>query len=191
VVDGPLGVDQPPAVVFPSQTRSQHLPPSRAATRATGTPVTAPGISTSDRNKTISLAMRDNLWISRADGSVPPHVHKDVGAAWRSADSTPIRKLGDSTGTCLVMSTSAERQRSFPHAGSQGRPDDQGNRRRVRRSSPGSDGDGVVWRVQEVDVARTLVDTVILGFGAIIKRAGASTPWCGLPAASADEFHRP
>ena len=88
MVDGPLGVDQPPAVVFASQTRSEHLPPSRAATRATGPRVTVPGICSSDRNKPTSLAVRDNLWISRADGSLPPHVHKDVGAAWRSADPT-------------------------------------------------------------------------------------------------------
>jgi hypothetical protein len=88
--------------------------------------VTVPGICSSDRNKPTSLAMRDNLWISRADGSLPLHVHKDVRAAWRSADSTSIRKLGDSAGTCPVMSTSAERQRSCPPAGSQVRPDDQG-----------------------------------------------------------------
>jgi hypothetical protein len=69
VVDGPLGVDQPPAVVFASHTVSQHPAPSRAATRSTGTRVTVPGICSSDRNKPTSLAMRDNLWISRADGS--------------------------------------------------------------------------------------------------------------------------
>jgi hypothetical protein len=132
VVDGPLGVDQPPAVVFASQTRSQHLPPSRAETRATGTRVTVPGICSSNRNKPTSPAMRDNLWISRADGSLPPHVHKDVGAARRSADSTSIRKLGDSAGTDLVISTSAERQRSFPPCQFTGSRDDQGNRRRTR-----------------------------------------------------------
>jgi hypothetical protein len=92
VVDGPLGADQPP-VVFASQTRSQRLPPSRAATQATGRRATVPGIRSSDRNKPTSLAMRDNLWTSRADGSLPPHVHKDVGAAWRSADSTSIRRV--------------------------------------------------------------------------------------------------
>ena len=96
--------------------------------------MTVPGICSSDRIKPTSLAMRDNLWISRADGSLPPHVHKDMCATWRSADSTPIRKLSDSAGTCLVISTSAERQRFFPLAGSHVRRDDQGNRRRVRRS---------------------------------------------------------
>ena len=125
MVDGPLGVDQPPAGVrLPDQV--PHLPPSRAATRATGTRATVPGICSSDRNKPTSLAMRDNLWISRADGSLPLHVHKDVRAAWQSADSTSIRKLGDSAGTCPVMSTSAERQRSCPLPIHKFAPDDQG-----------------------------------------------------------------
>jgi hypothetical protein len=99
--------------------------------------------------------MRDNLWKSRADGPLPPHVHKDVGAAWRSADPTSIRKLGDSAGTCLVMSTSAERQWSSPlpvHMFAQ-----------MTKVIAGAsdvpvrvlDGDGVVWRAEEVDVART------------------------------------
>jgi hypothetical protein len=100
--------------------------------------VTVPGICSSDRNKPTSLAMRDNLWISRADGSLPLHVHKDVRAAWRSADSTSIRKLGDSAGTCPVMSTSAERQRSCPLPVHKFAQMTKVNRKRVRRSSPRS-----------------------------------------------------
>src|SRR4029450_3541081 len=80
--------------------------------------------------------------------------HKDMCATWRSADSTPIRKLSDSAGTCLVMSTSAEHQRFFPSP-VHPLPDDQGNRRRVRRPVCVLDGDGVVWRAEEVDVAHT------------------------------------
>ena len=155
MVDGPLGVDQSPALVFASQTRSQHLPPSRAETRATGTRVTVPGICSSDRNKPTSPAMRDNLWMSRADGSLPPHVHKDVGAAWRSADSTSIRKLGDSASTGLVRSTQLSVSGLFPLVSSQVCE--------MTKVIAGAsavpvwvlDGDGVVWRAEEVDVART------------------------------------
>jgi hypothetical protein len=87
--------------------------------------VTVPGICSSDRIKAdLPRHARQSVDKPRA-WIIAAACHKDMCATWRSADSTPIRKLSDSAGTCLMMSTSAERQRFFPVAGSHVRRDDQ------------------------------------------------------------------